>query len=254
MIWDTVMFHDEIDVLLCRLTELEPIKDLRHVIIEADVTHQDRPKPSCLKDNWSLFERWHDRIVPVWATDLPTAKDNPDPWAREHAQREWARAGLVDAAPTDVVLHGDVDEIPTVVAARNVRPGGNYVAMAQVGLFWSLRWRYPEPWYGTVAAQVNRIGSFGALRDTRNNAIVKIPDAGWHLSWLPKNGMTSARSAHEKVKTFCHPEVADQINEGTREDHFVKSGIHVDGLVMDRVDGPWPKWVRDGNAPESWFL
>lgn len=250
------MFHDEMDVLECRLVELENVPGLKHVIVESEVTHQDKRKPSYLSDNWSRFERWHDRIVRVWATDLPSVKDSPDPWAREHAQREWIRHGLTDAANTDVVMQSDVDEIPTSLAARNVRPNGRYVAFEQVGLFWSLRWRYPMPWMGTVAAEAGRIGSFGAMRDTRNSAPMKLANAGWHLSWLPKNGMTSAQSAHAKVKTFCHPEVADQINEGTREDHFVRSGIHVDGQVMERVDidSTYPKWIREGHAPESWSL
>ena len=272
MIWDTVMMHDELDMLELRLTELESVPNLVHVVVEADVTHQDKPKPSYLSDNWERFSPWHERIVRVWATGLPKAKPgastlvmaggdlttvDPDPWAREHAQREHTWRALGDASPDDIVLHGDLDEIPTALVVRNTRPPG-FVTYEQVGMFWSLRWRYPLPWRGTVAARLQRIKSFGDMRDMRNMAPF-IPNAGWHLSWLPKNGMTSARSAYAKVNAYCHPEVSDRINEGTREDHFLRSGIHVDGQVMTRIDAPhtdrmYPKWVRDGNAPDSWFL
>lgn len=250
MIFDTFPMHDELDMLECRLTELECIDNLRHVIVEANVTHQDKPKPSHLKDNWSRFERWHDRIIHVWATGLPTLTENPDPWAREIAQREWCAQGLVEAESSDVVLHGDLDEIPTAVAARNVRPRDRYIAFEQRGHFWSLRWLYPQPWMGTVAAEAGRIKSFGAMRDQRNTAM-RIPAAGWHLSWLGGRDR-----ALKKVGSFCHPEVEDRILNGLDEDRFLRDGIHVDGVKMIQceVNGTFPRWILDGKHPKSWEL
>lgn len=249
-VWDTFMFHDELDMLECRLTELEDVQGLKHVVIESEVTHQDKPKPSYLRDNWSRFERWCDRIIPVWATDLPTMADNPDPWAREIAQREWAREGLKDAESHDVVLHGDVDEIPTAVVARNIKPRDRYIALEQRGHFWSLRWLYPIPWCGTVAAEAGRITSFGAMRDQRNTAM-KIQAAGWHLSWL--GGQARAL---KKVDSFCHPEVEDRIRNGLTSDQFLTDGVHVDGVKMIRcqINESFPKWVRDGKHPKDWEL
>ena len=240
--------HDELDMLEARLYELESIPDLKHVVIEADVTHQDNPKPSYYLDNKTRFERWSDRIVHVWATGLPTVKDNPDPWAREHAQREHAVAGLLEACNHDVVLHGDLDEIPTVVAARNVKPAG-MVAFEQRGYFWAVDWLYPLPWYGTVAARAKDIRSFGAMRDARNIA-PSIPGAGWHLSWLG-----GPERATHKLGAFCHPEVEDRIVAGLANDAFLGDGWHVDGqkMIPVDVDRTWPKYVFERRCPESWF-
>ena len=251
-IFDTFPMHDELDILECRLVELEDVPNLLHVIVESDVTHQDNPKPSYLRDNWSRFEKWADRIVHVWATGLPTITDDADPWAREHAQREHVWTGLreSDAQPDDVVLHGDIDEIPTSLVCRNIRPGGRYVSFEQRGHFWAVDWLYPQPWMGTVAAEVSRVGSFGAMRDTRNTAPIKIPNAGWHLSWLG-----GRERALKKVGAFCHPEVQDRILEGLDDHRFYRDGVHVDGLQMRpvEVDRKWPKWIVAGYAPESWY-
>jgi hypothetical protein len=248
VIWDTFMYHDEADILECRLYELERIPNLRHVVVEADVTHQDKPKDSYFLDQRERFAPWADRIVHVWATGLPTAKDAPDPWAREHAQREHTWRGLTAAAPDDVVLHGDVDEIPTVLAARNVRPQG-FVAFEQRGHFWAVDWLYPPSWRGTVAARLASIKSFGAMRDMRNVA-KPIPMGGWHLSWLGGPD----RALH-KVGSFCHPEVEDRIRDGLDSDTFLRSGVHVDGVKMAKVDvdDTWPRWVWERKCPDSWW-
>ena len=257
LIIDTFPFHDELDLLECRLTELYDTVDW-FVVVEADVTHQDNPKPSYFCDNQERFAPWADKIKHVWATGLPTVAAFPDPWAREHAQREHIATGLeqIGVNDHDIVLQSDVDEIPRALHTRNVRPGGQLVSFAQRGLFWAVDWSYPLPWHGTVAATVSgltRLGDrrFSKMRDARNLAPIKLNDAGWHLSWLggPERAM-------KKVGAFCHPEVEDRIVGAIDNDNFYwREGFHVDGqkLTPVDVDETWPKWIRDGNAPASWY-
>jgi hypothetical protein len=260
-IFDAFPFHDELDMLECRLTELETIPNLVHVIVEADVTHQDDPKPLYFLEHRERFAAWKDRIIHVSASGLPTRAAAPDPWAREYAQREWIGPGLHagGAEPGDIVLQSDVDEIPTVTAARNVRPSG-LVSFEQRGHFWAVDWLYPLPWYGTVAARVSTLlksaelnpadsQTFGAMRGARNTA-PKLPAAGWHLSWLG-----GAERALHKVGAFCHPEVEDRIRAGLKDDGFMRDGWHVDGqrLVPVDVDRTWPRYVYERRCPESWW-
>lgn len=249
-VFDAFMLHDELDMLECRLTELERAVD-RFIVVEANVTHQDGPKPSYLGDNWERFAPWHDRIIRVWATGLPTVHDDADPWAREHAQREWIWEGLkaVDAEPDDIVLQSDVDEIPTAVAARNVRPQG-FTAFDMSMCCFAVDWQHPDRWRGTVAAKVRNVGSFGAMRDARNVA-PGLQNAGWHFSWL---GGSEANL--KKLNSFCHPEVADRIHAGLESGNaFLTRGFHVDGhkMIPVEVDKTWPKWIAQGKAPASWY-
>lgn len=250
LIIDTFMINNELDMLECRLTEIGDVVDYV-IAVEANVDHQDHPKPFHLSENIERFDAWGDKLIVVRAKGLPTLEDDPDPWAREHGQREFTFEGLaaIGAGPDDIVMHGDVDEIPTALIARNIRPQG-FVSFTQRGHFWSCRWLYPEPWFGTVAGRVRDIVSFGAMRDTRNIGR-KIPNGGWHLSWLG-----GPEVAMRKVGSFCHPEVKDRIVDGLSSDQFLRQGIHVDGAVMTRceIDHTFPKWVREGRCPESWLL
>lgn len=252
-LYDTFMVNDELDMLECRLYELQDIPNLVHVAVEANVDHQDHPKPFHLTENLSRFEPWKDRVRVVRAKGLPPRTFDPDPWAREHAQREYAPQGMTDADTDDVVLHGDIDEIPSALVTRNVRPQG-FVAFEQRGHFFAVDWLYPLPWYGTVAGRVRDITSFGAMRDTRNIAR-RIPNAGWHLSWLPVGDKDPNRTARDKVNSFCHPEVTDRVLAGLEIDAFRGDGWHVDGQRMTPVDvdGTWPRWVSERKCPASWF-
>jgi hypothetical protein len=268
VIVDSFMFNNELDMLECRLVEIADAVDYL-VAVEADVDHQGNRKPYVLSENLDRFDQWKDKLIVVRATGLPTAQDAPDPWAREHAQREYVTGALerMDLSSDDVILHGDIDEIPTAVAARNVRPRGGFVSLTQRGHFWSLRWLYPPGWQGTMAGRVGDIRSFAAMRDLRNMTPKRLPEHtppppitsaafGWHLSWLPNGDLSSAESAVRKVGSYCHPEVTDRINAGLASERFLADGVHVDGVQMTRceVDHTFPKWIREGHCPESWLL
>ncbi len=254
---DAFPFHDELDLLELRLTELYDTVDW-FVLVEADVTHQDVPKPYHYLDNAERFAQWADKIIPVQATGLPTMADNPDPWAREVTQREHIATGLatIGVDGDDIVMQSDVDEIPRALHARNARPNGKFVAFQQRGHFWAVDWYWGE-WQGTVAAQVDTIGRipthpFGSMRNMRNaNGIDVIADAGWHLSWLGGPDRVT-----KKVNSFCHPEVEADIRGAIANDNFYwREGFHVDGVRLKPVDvdDSWPKWIVDGNAPDSWY-
>lgn len=256
---DAFPFHDELDILECRLVELYDTVDW-FVLVEADVTHQDRPKPFYYAEHKQRFEPYADKIVAVRATGLPTLEQDADPWARELAQREHIATGLAYIGVTgdDIVMQSDVDEIPRPLHARNVRPRGAVVSFGQRGHFWAIDWLYPKTWFGTVAATVSTIdrmgpAPFGMMRTLRNQVDCPphMQDAGWHLSWLG-----GPERAAKKVDSFCHPEVEDRIRASISNDNFYwREGFHVDGEKMAPVDvdESWPRWIVEGNAPVSWY-
>lgn len=267
-IWDSFPLagtDDELLLLECRLTELYGTVD-GFIIVEADVDHQDHPKPYNFEANQERFRQWSDKITYIKATDLPHIEPghthDEDPWAREHAQREFILDGLnaVSADENDIILQSDADEIPRPLHVRNCRPQGSHlISFEQRGHFWAIDWQYPHPWCGTVAMRVGNLdflakshgthGPFTAMRNTRNINQTKLPDAGWHFSWLGDHAAWMA-----KVNRFCHPEVKDRIEN--LADNYFNSGIHVDGVVMRPVDvdSSWPKWMQNpDNIPTSWL-
>ena len=204
LIFDTIMFgsaESETDILECRLRELENVPNLHHVIVEAEVTHRGDPKPMWFREHNDRFKTWGERItyVHVAAHMLPSVKENPNPWSREFAQREFCRAGLDEAEPGDIVLHGDADEIPRPGALTATESLVLPVAVFQMRLaMYAVDWRHPLPWHGTIRTRYRSVGSFAQLRDMRNQLPV-IMDGGSHLSWM---GGTEAHRA--KLDTHCH--------------------------------------------------
>lgn len=243
--WDTFPYAGEADMLECRLVELETVPDLVHVIVEADVDHQNHPKPYYYVEQQDRFTKWAHRIRYVAASGLP---DGPDAWAREQSQREFVKHGLDDAQPDDFVFHGDVDEIPTALAVTYANPRGIAVLLQRFHPF-AVDWRHPMWWPGTTVTQYRNVTSMTALRDARlATGSAQVPDAGWHFSWV---GDEAARL--RKINAFCHAEI-----RSTWEPHLEdcwSSGLHVDGAPLDpvTVNDDWPTWVREGHAPASWF-
>lgn len=251
----------EMLLLECRLTELYDAIDW-FVIVEADVDHQNHPKPYRFEEQRDRFDQWKDKIAYIRATGLPDTPHAADPWAREHAQREWITPALLELGvdDNDIVFQSDADEIPTVLAARSVNPQRHQlVSLHQRGHFWAVDWLYPleHGWFGTVAgrwecirtlADNRQCGPFTAMRDSRNSN-QRLPNGGWHFSWI---GGTKDEWLR-KVGSFCHPEVEQRIRENANR--YFRDGIHVDGIAMlpVDVDRTWPRWMQDpANVPTSW--
>lgn len=256
MIFDVFMMNDELDILEMRLTELQEIGNLRHVLIEAHIDHQGHAKPLFYAENRERFSAWNDRIIHVIADGLPSAEQNPDPWSREHGQREYARLGLKEAGPGDIVLHGDLDEIPRAWAAMH-DPGAGITGTSMRDHAFAVDWLGPEPFRGTVITRRGNIGSFAALRYTRNS-VPLLPDAGWHL-----NCLGGPEAIRKKLYSFCHLEMKDMLTEGIDGGYFYERGLiwgpppdlklgTVKLKAVD-VDDSWPRYIREGKAPASWY-
>jgi hypothetical protein len=264
---DTFPIHDELDMLECRLTEIFDAVDYV-VAVEADVTHQDSPKPFYVTESLARFDAFKDKLIVVRASGLPTMEQDPDPWARELSQREHVATGLsqIGVSANDILLHGDVDEIPRAMHVRMVNPApGWFTSFHQSLHCFAVDWLHPDPWFGTVAgragsvmALTDNLNPFARMRDKRNRwsqpgSYVEpqpLVESGWHLTWL------GGRDAGlKKLGSFCHPEIADRTQVGLEADLYYRDGWHVDGRRQKAVDvdDTFPKWIREGHAPAAWF-
>jgi len=249
-IWLPVMFRDELPMLQMRLEETQGWP-AHHVIAEATQTHRGVPKPLCYQENADRFAPWADRIIHVVA-DLP---DLP-PWGREHYQRDQAWP-VIDARAddTDIVIIGDVDEIPSPELLSWNGPGAISARM-RTTLF-AVDWEVPQSLIPPtcVAATVSCLrghgGSLAAVRDSRNSYPV-LADGGWHFSWT--GGPEWQRE--KLVTATCHVELLD-----TTEGDLIASGerwrtgCNGEGhhpVVPVEVDQTWPKMIRERRCPEEW--
>lgn len=255
-IFDTFIFGGhgvELDLLECRLIELDQSLVYRHVIAEATMDHQGRPKQLVFPHHLDRFSPWHDKIVYVSTGDLP----GPSPWTRIDAQRERLHQGLSLAGPEDIILHSDLDEIMTPEGIREAAGHPEGIRFSQRCAVFAVDWQLPWPWELPVAMRADSVGSFTALRGDRG---YKQPlpltsvGAGWHLSWL---GGPSAIKA--KMDAYCHNEMDAYITRGLAEGQFYERGIfwgHGGGdtqLLAVDVDDSWPRWIYERKCPSTWF-
>lgn len=259
-VWDTLIFGGELDMLECRLYELQNVGDLTHVIVEADRTFQGARKPFVLGENWERFAQWQERIIyaPVHANPLMGA------WETEHWQREQVRAGLGYARPDDLVLHSDVDEIPYAASVERLRDQQLMPCKLRLRLaVFAADWELPWTWDAVSAARLSQIGSFTTLRESYWPVVDWEGHGGWHLSWL--GGRDAIRA---KMHAFSHAEAIPMIEARLDAGELYERGIfwgekppfpggsgaegHGQAIAAE-IDTSWPQWIYEGKCPPSWL-
>ena len=73
---DTFMVNDEFDILQMRLETMSPAVDW-FVAVEADVDHQNHPKPYRLSENLDRFDFWADKLIVVQASGSGVRRGAP---------------------------------------------------------------------------------------------------------------------------------------------------------------------------------
>lgn len=223
-VFDAVIIdgEEDLDLLEARFAELEGIPEVVHVICEAAAGYRGEPKPEHFAGTrYSRFARWHGRWnhVQVAAAELPAGGS---PKVRKDALREFLAHG-VNGAGADIVMHGNVDEIPAERAVRALAAGETVLPVTL-----EMRWCaytaarvHPLPWRGTAADRWQRIGSFAGLRERRGQFPALI-GAGTRLSMLGAEPRDTHPDGH--------------------------------GLWPARIDGSWPRVVREATCPGSWLV
>lgn len=240
---DCFMINNELSMLECRLHELADEVD-RFVLVEAAVTHRGVPKPLHYADNKERFAPWADQIVHVVA-DLP---DNPDPWVREHAQRDAAMTVLDDLAKDDdIILISDVDEFPP---PESPFPDP-VISHVQRLCMYAVDWEYPELHLCSVAARWGHVRRHGLarVRDGRYTGPAVV--GGFHLTWL--GGVEAQRA---KLATICHTEMTPEQAEIISSGRAYYKGEHQSGecmMIPVDVDETWPRWIYERKCPADWF-
>ena len=145
MIYDCFPFFNELELLEIRLRELEEVVDC-FVLVESTRTHSNQPKPLYYQRHRRRFSRWNGRILPIVMEDVPS---DASPWLLENRQRQAIGRGLVEAAPDDVILVSDVDEIPRAAGVRNYRDKPGVKVFQQRLSYYFLNHVTDEPWPGT---------------------------------------------------------------------------------------------------------
>jgi beta-1,4-mannosyl-glycoprotein beta-1,4-N-acetylglucosaminyltransferase len=241
-ILDCFTYCNEAEVLEIRLHELAPVVD-RFVIAEGTRDFRGRPRALRFPVDRQRAAAFADRITYVVVDDLPpTGHDEASlprrerqrrAFARERQQRNALMRGLRDAAPTDLVLISDADEIPrasSVAHAAEIlrRPWPRVVCFEQRMFGYRFNLEYPNRWLRSGPRMVRRHGlvSPQALRNVRaggspmkrlERAIAAcvslrrpvittvLKDAGWHFTKIG-----DAAAVLDRLESYSH--VSDNLS------------------------------------------
>lgn len=230
-----------LDMLELRLRTLDPFVDW-FVVTEATWSHTGLPKRLELLEAGDRFAPWLDKIRYV-----PLSRDpGLDTWNREKVQRDNLMWGLRGIGPGDVILHGDVDEIPDL---RGWQPSGEMEVFGQQLRIFAVDWHSPDEWPGTIAARWGSFGNFSWLRDQRFE--LPVTPGGWHFSWL--GGPDAIRV---KARNMAHGEWKDAMLSAVDAGRCYEDGWIPwldQHLVPVEVDETWPDWISGRDCPAAWF-
>lgn len=224
MIYDCFLFNNELDLLEIRLHELAGVVD-KFVLVEANVTHVNKPKPLYYTINKKRFRQFEKKIIHI------VVKDNPDvklPWILNDFQFSQMIRGLRHCKPSDIILFGDADEIAkaeTVEKWKN--KSGKHKIFSQSLSYYFLNnvAVSKEPWLGShmmlykdlIRHETTWIAKF-------SNTDVIIPDGGWHFSY-----MGGIKSIQKKFASMAHQEYNN--SRFNTPEHIKKSILKKEDLL-----------------------
>ena len=279
-LFDCFTFFNELDVLELRLRELAPIVH-RFVLVEGVSTFTGKPKPLHFEENKARFAPFLDRIEHVIVRDMPG--EGASAWDREAFQRNAIMRGLADAGPNDMVLVGDVDEIPKPEALKraadapssrraittfepefflyflNLRSDPVYTSLIGPRLIARQCLTSPEVlrrfkplWrkkstgaLGRLVVSMRTRGKFGAFLENRI-----IRRGAWHFTFLG-----GAEAIRRKLTSYSHTEVLrdelldlDYLDNMLKQRRFIFQGEL--GLAVVEDWSQLPATLRDD--PEPW--
>jgi hypothetical protein len=230
-VWDCFLFNDELALLEFRLRLLDPVVD-HFVLVEATRTHTGRPKPAHFGENVARFDQYRQKIRHVLVDDMP--EDAP-PRALERYQHAAVWRGLDGVGPTDVVMVGDLDEVPDPAVVRELaRTMRRPTRLLMRHFIFAANFELPDEWTdGTMAARGNQLG------DPRMAVLMGDPDASWsaendhvapgagcHLSYLGGRDAVAAKLRDTPHREFAVP----ALTRPRHVDRCVVLGVHVAGI------------------------
>ena len=256
-IFDCFPFFNELELLELRLESLYDVVDC-FVIVEADKTHANEPKPFNFYEHIRDFEKYLPKIHYIMDTTVVDYKGVGD-WSLENNQRNNIMKGLTDAEPDDLILISDLDEFPNPATLKKIRDSfddpnnlvdfiafydttpytknqlvpfhsgmriNNFLDLSPVGfqqVFHSYYFDWVNrdlPWSGTVIGKFKHMTSPQTFRNART-VLPRIVEGGWHFS-----SMGGIDKFWEKVRSAPDFQKVSHLDKNSLED-AIKNGKYL---------------------------
>jgi beta-1,4-mannosyl-glycoprotein beta-1,4-N-acetylglucosaminyltransferase len=214
MIIDAFIFYNEIDLLLYRLTILNPIVDY-FILVEATHTFVGKNKTLFYNENKVLFKEFNEKIIHIIVDDFPFKYPNinianNEQWKNEFFQRNAISRGI-DCIPNisnaDVIIIADLDEIPdpnTLIMIKNSNIIINDNILQMDLYYYNLNTLFNN--YKWNCCKIISYQKYKELNISIHNIRVNtcssiIENGGWHLSYFGDINFIK-----NKIENFSHQE------------------------------------------------
>lgn len=240
-VYDCCIMNAELDLLEARMEILKDVVDF-FVVVEADKSFSGHPKPLWYSVYKKRFERFHEQIIYIPVRDMPL--DVPSRWHREAHQREAILRGLLGAEPGDLIIVGDVDEIPKPEAIAWASQFDR-TAFSLKTYYYNLVSVSQQYLVGTTTMKWGANSTPNTLRDQRSQWPL-YPEGSWHFSFF--GGVDFIQ---HKIRSFSHSEydTYEWLNE-TRIENCIANGIDPFQrseypLVYEPLNNTLPAYIID---------
>jgi beta-1,4-mannosyl-glycoprotein beta-1,4-N-acetylglucosaminyltransferase len=253
MIYDTIMFFNEFDLLLLRMHILDPYVDY-FVITESPHTHSGKEKPLFFQENRDKFKEFESKIIYNAFTDN---RPEWEQWEREAVQRGASLGNITRFLnDEDVIISSDCDEIPDLskIDLEQVRDSNKLFISYQPLYYYYLNTitvsnNIVTPWGASRLSnwRLLKRNSINELRMPNSyfcqhypSEIVRVLFSGWHFSFL-----SNVDNIKYKIRSYSHQEfnnqqMLDSIDDKVKnlKDPFGREGAEIKMIEMTPESHP----------------
>ena len=229
---DCFTLNGEYDMLEIRFNILNEYVD-KFVICESPETFSGRPKPLYWADrNLNRFEEWENKVH-YHVIEIP--KEITNSFERAGYQKDSIRKALKDCDPEDVIIYGDIDEVP------NLEVLNKEGKLRQLNYSYYLNNRSSEVWEGTNVCKYKNLYDLNKLRANHD---VIIENGGWHFSnCFNFDGLIN------KLESYDHQECnIPWVRDGLQA--RMEANIDYLGRTADWQGKPFEMWVDETELPQ----
>lgn len=265
MIYDTFLFHGELDLLELRLNILGKVVD-KFVICEARQNFSGTPYESLYLANKERFKAWEDKIIHFQFNLLEdqeiveqarnsknTSHGNPY-WMKVYYAMEMMRKPLEVCQDEDIVFISDCDEIwnpDSINAEVKIIVSDDIIGFKQLAYYYQLNNRCSEAWTGSICLSYKRLRN-EIINNIKQKGEVKILNGGWHFTYQGgeaevKRKLISTRTPGEQDQTDSYygwptEKILENVKNG--EDIFAhRFGGREFKFWTDESD--WPEYLKE---------
>lgn len=213
-IFDCFTFFNELDLLEFRLKLLDEYVDF-FVIAESNITFSGNTKEYNFENNRQRFAAWEKKIIylPVTQTtegltfnkDQATHDTSNGSWTLEYQQRNALQSAANHINDDDLVIIGDIDEMPDPAILKKINPAKTPVTLSMRfhNYYMNCRNSKHEKWGNTGNICTGFYFKNNLPQDIRTNRdnLPIIKKAGWHFTYL--GGIEKIKY---KIQSFAHTE------------------------------------------------